>query len=109
MNSFDHTVIVVEKMPPKLNLIPEKRQQIIFQLLLGLKDGVASTNLRHGALTEVANIFGAVPKKPFWIWRRARENFADPAVHIFVSESLIKIRCGLKQKYDWDAIRSAIL
>ena len=61
MDFFDHTVIVVEKMPPKVNVTPEQRQQIISQLLLHLKDGVAITSLRCHMLTEVANIFGVVP------------------------------------------------
>jgi hypothetical protein len=96
-------------MPPKPDLTSDQRKQIVSQLLLLIKDGVAPPELKRGALKQVATNFNVQARTITTIWRRACQNYADPTIGTFSASPLKKKNCGRKQKYDRDEVRAAIL
>jgi hypothetical protein len=95
-------------MPPKPELTADQRKQIVSQLLLRLKDGIAPPELKRGALKEVANNFDVISKTISNIWKRALQSYEDPDIGAFRASPRKHIG-GRHQKYDRDAVRAAVL
>jgi hypothetical protein len=99
--------VLLPRCLPKKELTSDQQKKIVSQLLLRVKQGHPDQKLMRGALSDVAKFFNVTGQTVGKIWKRARQNFADPNIASFRASPLKK-NCGRKQKYDRDEVRDAI-
>jgi hypothetical protein len=92
----------------KSQLTSCQRQAMVAALIMSIKDGNDEQILTRGAITAVARRFHVHRETVANVWARARENFLNPEINSFRSESLRMGNSGRKIKWNRAEVQEAV-